>query len=145
MNFIHQALHHGTERKVPILKESDNPDIEVYHRVEYRGIELDVCVYWPPREDSEFKSCIALVKFASDDLSDEHGENGVISTDASWNADAKADKFTAKNDKLKKNYWAPRWKVRYQIALPFPTLDFASDCPLLSHYGSLSGIRRSRS
>jgi hypothetical protein len=120
LNFIHQALHHGTERKVPVLKETDNPDIEVYHRVKYRGIELDVCVYWPPREDSEFKSCMALVKFASDDLSDEHGENGVISTDASWNADAKADKFTKKNDKLKKNYWAPRWKVRYQVFYPFP-------------------------
>ncbi|KAN0122759.1 hypothetical protein V8E51_001085 [Hyaloscypha variabilis] len=110
LNFIHQDLHHDTARTVPALTSKDNSDIEVYHRATYNGVELDVCVYWPPREEGDFKSCVALVKFSSDDLSDEHGENGVISADASWNQDAKADKFTVKNDKLTKNYWAPRWK-----------------------------------
>jgi hypothetical protein len=116
LNFIHQELHHGTERKIPALTEKDNTNIETYHRVNYRGVDLDVCVYWPPREDGEFKACFAMVKFASDDLSAEYGENGVISTDAAWNADAKADKFTLKNDKLASNYWAPRWKVCCLIA-----------------------------
>jgi len=111
LNFIHQDLHHDTARTVPALTSKDNSDIEVYHRATYNGVELDVCIYWPPREEGDFKSCVALVKFSSDDLSDEHGENGVISADASWNQDAKADKFTVKNDKLTKNYWAPRWKV----------------------------------
>jgi hypothetical protein len=116
LNFIHQELHHGTERKIPALTEKDNTNIETYHRVNYRGVDLDVCVYWPPREDGEFKACFAMVKFASDDLSAEYGENGVVSTDAAWNADAKADKFTLKNDKLMSNYWAPRWKVCCSIA-----------------------------
>jgi hypothetical protein len=52
-----------------------------------------------------------MVKFASDDLSDEHGENGVISTDTAWDASAKADVFNKKIEKLTTNYWAPRWKV----------------------------------
>jgi hypothetical protein len=116
LNFIHQELHHGTERKIPALTEKDNTNIETYHRVNYRGVDLDVCVYWPPREDGEFKACFAMVKFASDDLSAEYGEGGVVSTDAAWNADAKADKFTLKNDKLASNYWAPRWKVCCSMA-----------------------------
>jgi hypothetical protein len=109
LNFIHQELHHGTERKVPVLDATNNnSNIELYHRTAFQGVDLDVCVYWP---EGEYKVCHAMVKFASDDLSDEHGENGVISTDTAWDASAKADVFNKKIEKLTTNYWAPRWKV----------------------------------
>jgi hypothetical protein len=117
LNYIHQELHHVTERKVPVLNtETDNANIDVYHRVNFQGTELDVCVFWPPPVEGDYKSCIGMVKLTSDDLSDERGEVGTISTDAAWNADSKGDSFTMKNDKLVKNYWAPRWKVRRLVS-----------------------------
>jgi len=83
LNYIHQGLHHATERKVPILKGKQNDNIEIYHRVKYQGVELDVCIYWPPRGEGEFKEAAAMVKFADDDLSAEYADkegNGVVST-----------------------------------------------------------------
>ena len=112
LNFIHRKVKHVTERKVPVLdRENDSRDIEVYHRETFQGVELDVCVYWPPRAKGDYKSCVAMVKFTSEDPSAENAVNGRIETDAAWNADVKTDAFTLKNDKLLGNYWAPRWKV----------------------------------
>lgn len=65
---------------------------------------------------SDLQNCYAVVKFSSDDDLEE-GLPGHISVDANaWNAEAQADLFTAKNDLLVKNYWAPRWKVSYMLS-----------------------------
>jgi hypothetical protein len=135
LNFIHKELHHVTERKVPVLNtETDNPNVDVYHCVKFQGVELDVCVYWPQPVEGEYKACVAMVKLTSDDLSDECGEVGTISSDAAWNADSKKDSFTLKNDKLVKNYWAPRWKVRI-VSLPYPSVSsIASHSPSIVVY-----------
>jgi hypothetical protein len=109
LNFIHHNLHHDTVRNVPVYSKTDNKDIEIYHRTTYMDSSLDVCVYFPPREEGGFKQCIALVKLTSDNL--DTSESAVIDGDAAWTAEAKADKFTLKNDKIKANYWVPRWKV----------------------------------
>lgn len=116
LNFIHQELHQATERKVPVLHEGDdNENLEVYHRTTYQDAQLDVCVYWPRVATDGDKRCLAILKFTSDnlpeDLTDDHLAVGVVHANAGWNAEAKADEFTFKNQKLGRNYWAPRWKV----------------------------------
>lgn len=109
LNFIHQDLHHDTERKIPALTgEESERDVEIYHRATFLGQEFDVCVHFGVRDESGHKTCVALVKLAADNMED---ETQFVFADASWNADAKTDKFGGKHEKLEKSYWAPRWKV----------------------------------
>lgn len=112
LNFIHQELHYDNKRNVPAWNADDRLDVEIYHQATYKGVELQVCVYWPTRIEGEFKPCFALVKLASDDMSPGHADaDAFIAVDAAWSKDAQADKFTIKVDTMTNNYWAPRWKV----------------------------------
>jgi hypothetical protein len=114
LNYIHQELHHDTVRSIPALEGTDlERQLEIFHRGTYKGEVLDVCVHFPGRDANGNKECYVLVKFAADDLTTVKNEHtgSHVSTDASWTADAQADKFTKKHDEMSKNYWAPRWKV----------------------------------
>lgn len=130
LNFIHKELKHVAERIVPVLNPTtDNPNVEIYHRTKFQGVALDVCVYWSGRDEGGFKKCEAIVKLASNDLSQEHAEDAIISSNAAWNAQAKIDSFTLKNDAMDMNYWAPRWKA-CQSVLIFSTFPPLQSSPL---------------
>jgi len=119
LNFIHKDLRQNIARKIPV---NDNPHFEIYHRATFQGVELDVCVYFPPPQNENGKECYAMVKVVDDDFSSEG--SAPIYIDAMFNADAKADSFTEKNATLTKNYWAPRWKACSSAYIPLKATHF---------------------
>ncbi|KAE8446440.1 hypothetical protein EG329_012045 [Mollisiaceae sp. DMI_Dod_QoI] len=114
LNYIHQRLRPETDRVVPSYVAGQDDKIEVYHREEFRGVSLDVCVYFPTPPEGHLKECVALVKYTSANLEDE-GLEGTVHAGAIWSADAQKDRQSLIVDKLTRNYWVPRWKyvVKY--------------------------------
>lgn len=111
LNAIHQKLHHNTLRCIPALEGTEfEKEVEIYHRFTYQGQDLDVCTFFAPGRDSKgYKEAFLLVKYTSDDLSD---DTECVVTSATWCKEAQADKFSKKHEELSKHYWTPRWKVR---------------------------------
>lgn len=116
LNGIHQKLHHNTVRSVPVLEGTEfEKEVEIYHRFTYQGQDLDVCAFFAPgRDNNGNKEAYLLVKYTSDDLSD---DSECIITSATWSKEAQADKFSKKHDELSKHYWTPRWKVSNLLAV----------------------------
>ena len=117
---------------MPTTEDQDDKR-EVYHRETFAGTELDVCAYFPPRPEGNFKECLAVVKLTSATVEDENNFLGRIVTDAAWSEDAQKDEFTTTVDKLIRNYWAPRWKYIAKYLRARMASDFEKDGTEIEH------------
>ncbi|CZR62998.1 uncharacterized protein PAC_12895 [Phialocephala subalpina] len=127
LNYIHTRLHVDMQRTIPAMLPSKG-EFEYYHRDEFQGVELDVCVWFPKKfETTDWKQVHAVVKYASDQLEDDDAYERVIGADVAWTPEGRNDPFTMKHDSMSRSYWAPRWKYLCRYLTDRMWNDFEKD------------------